>query len=171
MSIILHCISIKCCQLLLRYTINRIQISPGRLSGRPMTSKSVLQASRERLGTSPARPRSVRRVLEGGSGHQKDRRERFGSVPRRPKSLLSHARKRKKTTFCAQSVHEASLDHFFVNFGGFWICRQSLRTLESTAPASKNKGSALCAASRVAHALQPRKSTKIGPKTSNFATF
>ena len=136
-----------------------------------MTSKSVLQASRERLGTSPARPRSVRRVLEGGSGRQKDRRERFGSVPRRPKSLLSHARKRKKTTFCAQSGHEASLDQFFVNFGGFSTCRQSLRTLESTAPATKNKGSALCAASRVAHALQPRKSTKIGPKTSNFATF
>ena len=118
-------------------------------------------------GTSQERPE----ILEGGSGHQKDRRERFGSVPRRPKSLLSHARKRKKTTFCAQSVHEASLDQFFVNFGGFSICRQSLRTLESTAPASKNKGSALCAASRVAHALQPRKSTKIGPKTLNFATF
>ena len=154
-----------------RDTQNRLQISPGRLLGRPMTAKSVLQASRERLGTSPARSRSVRRVLEGGSGHQKDRRERFGSVPRRPQSLLSHARKRKKTTFCLQSVHEALLDQFFVNFNGFSICRQSLRTLESTAPASKNKGSALCAASRVAHALQPRKSTKIEPRTLKFATF
>ena len=152
-------------------TQNRLQIIPGRLSGRPMTSKSVLQASRERLGTSPARPRSVRRVAESGSGHQKDGLGGFGSVPRRPKSLLSRARKRKKTTFCAQSVHEASLDQFSVNFGRFSICRQSLRNLESTAPASKNKGWALCAASRVAHALQPRKSTKIGPETSNFATF
>ena len=118
-------------------------------------------------GTSQERPESPRRRL----GTPKKPAGKVRDMPRRPKSLLSHARKRKKTTFCTQSVHEASLDHFFVNFGGFWICRQSLRTLESTAPASKNKGSALCAASRVAHALQPRKSTKIGPKTSNFATF
>ena len=143
----------------------------GSSRGRPMASKSVPQAPRHRPSTSPARPRSIQRVPESGSGHQKDRLEGFGSVPRRPKSWLSRTRKRKKTTFCAQSVHEASLDHFFVNFGPVLICRQSLRTLESTVPASKNKGSALCAASRVAHALQPRKRTKIGPKTTNFATF
>ena len=135
-------------------TPHDIQERPAGVSGAsghvPGTFQERPESPRRRLGT-PKRPP--------------------GKVRERAKSLLSHARKRKKTTFCAQSVHEASLDQFFVNFGGFSICRQSLRTLESTAPASKNKGSALCAASRVAHALQPRKSTKIGPKTSNFATF
>ena len=122
------------------------------------------------LGVS-ARSRTFPGGLFGVPSRLRGLSGRSWNVPGRPKSLLSHARKRKKTTFCTQSVHEASLDQFFVNFGGFSICRQSLRTLESTAPASKNKGSALCAESRVAHALQPRKSYQIGPKTSNFATF
>ena len=136
-----------------RDTQNRDQISPGRLSRRPVASKSILQASREHLGTSPARPRRARRVPKGGPGHQKDRLGGLGSVLRRPKSTPSRARKRKQMTFCAQLVHEASLDQLFVNFALFSIRQQSLRTLESTAPASKNKDSALRAASRVAHAL------------------
>ena len=44
------------------------------------------------------------------------------------------------------------------------VFSQSLRTLQSTAHASKNRGSALRAASRVARAMLPRKTLKIDPK-------
>ena len=69
--------------------------------------------------TSPARSRSVRRVLEGGSGHQKDHGERFGSVPRRPKSLLSHARKRKKNDFLCAVCPPSIAGPIFCQF--WWI--------------------------------------------------
>ena len=126
---------------------------PGASGHVPGTFQERPESPRRRLGTPKRPPGKVRERAET------------------PKIIAEPRPEAKKTTFCAQSVHEASLDQFFVNFGGFSICRQSLRTLESAAPASKNKGSALCAASRVAHALQPRKKTKIGPKTLNFSTF
>ena len=59
-------------------------------------------------------------------------------------------------------MREATAEPFFVDFLGFSALLRSLRTLESTAPASKNEGSALRFASRVARALRPRKTTKIG---------
>ena len=126
---------------------------PGASGHVPGTSQERPESPRRRLGT-PKRP----------PGRVRERAET-------PKIIAEPRPEVKKTIFCAQSVHEASLDQSFANFGRFSICRQSLRTIESTAPASKNKGSALCAASRVAHALQPRKTTEIGPKTTNFATF
>ena len=133
--------------------------------------EGISGASRERLGASLARPGSAQEASKGAPGGQKARLGAPGSAPRRPKSIPSRVRKRKNRVFLAQRIRKAPSERFFIDFCRFSGFLQSLRTLESTAPASKNKGSALCAASRVAHALQPQKSTKIGPKTSNFATF
>ena len=80
-------------------------------------------------------------------------------------------RKTTQSIFHAQLVREAVSERIFDDFGRFWIDSPSLRTLESTAPASKNKGSALRTASPVAHTLQPRKTTKIDLKMSIFGQF
>ena len=80
----------------------------------------------------------------------------------------------KKSRFSRAGVRKASPKQFFVDFRQFSVFLQSLRTLESAAPASKNRGSALRAASRVARAMQPRKTMKIGskidPKSSEIAS-
>ena len=85
-------------------------------------------------------------------------------MPRRPKSTPSRVRERKNRVFSALCVREALSERFFVDFRRFLFFLQSLRTLESAAPVSKNRGSALRAASRVARAMQPRKTSKIDPK-------
>ena len=56
----------------------------------------------------------------------------------------------------------------FVEFDRFFVGPQSLRILESTAPASKNRRSARCAARPAAHATAPRKMTKIHPGIDHF---
>ena len=86
----------------------------------------------------------------------------------------SRVREQKNRVFFALRVRETSSKRFFVDFCRFSVLLRSLRTLESTAPASKNRGSALRAASRVARARQPRKTIKIGakinPKSSKIAS-
>ena len=149
-------------------TQNRVQIGSRTLLGRPVASKSVPKASQERSGTSAARPGSARRVPKGAPGRQKRRPGGSGSLSRRPKSMPSHARKRKHQVFRAQLVREAALERFRTDFGRFSVSLQSLRALESAAPASKNKGSALSGASPVAHAMQLKKTTKIDHQTSIF---
>ena len=126
--------------------------------------EGVSRASRERPGASPAPSGSARRVAKGDPGRQKGRPGAPGSAPRRPKSTPSRVRERKNRVFCVQRIRKASSERFFVDFRRFSLFRRSLRTLESAAPASKNRGSALRAPSRVARAMQPRKTTKIGPK-------
>ena len=66
------------------------QERPGGISGAPQ----------ERLGASPARPRSARRVTKGTPGRQKERPGASGSAPRRPKSTLSRVRERKNRVLC-----------------------------------------------------------------------
>ena len=67
------------------------------------------------------------------------------------------------------------MERFFVDFCRFSVFSQSLRTLRSTAHASKNRGSAHRAASRVARAMLPRKTLKIDPeiypKSSKISGF
>ena len=126
--------------------------------------EGVSEASRGRPGASPARRGSVRRVAKGAPGRQKGRPGAPGSMPRRPKSTPSRVRERKNRVFSALCVREALSERFFVDFRRFLFFLQSLRTLESAAPVSKNRGSALRAASRVARAMQPRKTSKIDPK-------
>ena len=69
----------------------------------------------------------------------------------------------------AQLVREPLSGRFFDELGRFSALSPRLRTLQSTAPASKNEGSAHCAARRVARTMSPRKTTKIeckiGPKS------
>ena len=86
------------------------------------------------------------------------------STKDRPDDGLQTGRTNTTRCFFAMLVHEAPSERFFVDFRRFSLFRRSLRTLESAAPASKNRGSALRAPSRVARAMQPRKTTKIGPK-------
>ena len=66
-------------------------------------------------------------------------------------------------------VREPSSGRFFDELGRFSTLSPRLRTLQSTAPASKNEGSAHRAARRVARTMLPRKTTKIeckiGPKS------
>ena len=152
-------------------TQNRVQIGSRTLLGRPVASKSVPKASQERSGTSAARPGSARRVPKGAPGRQKRRLGGSGSLSRRPKSMPSQARNRKNLFFRARLVREAVSERSRTNFGRLSVWLQSLRTLESTAPASKNKGSALSGASPVAHAMQLQKTAKIDHQTSNLAQF
>ena len=165
---------------------------PGDASGHPKSSQNrsrdplgtprgvqerpegVSGASRERPGASPARSGSARRVTKSAPGRQKGRPGAPGSAPRRPKSTPSRVRERKNRVFFVLRVGEASSDRFFIDCGRFSVFLQSLRTLESTAPANTKQGSALRAASRVARAMQPPKTTKIGfkidPKLSKIAS-
>ena len=95
-------------------------------------------------------------------------------MPRRPKLTPSCVRERKDRAFFVQRIRKASSERFVVDFRRFSLFRRSLRTLESAASASKNRGSALRAPSRVARAMQPRKTTKTGfkidPKSSKIAS-
>ena len=61
-------------------------------------------------------------------------------------------------------VRELSMGRFFDEMGRFSALSLRLRTLQSTAPASKNEGAAHRAARRVARAMLPRKTTKIDCK-------
>ena len=103
-------------------------------------------------------------VPNGAPGRQKGRPGASGSAPRRPKSTPSRIRGRKNRVVLALRVREASSERFFVDFCRFSVFSQSAKCLFRTTPASKNRGSALRAASLVARLLQPRKTSKIDPK-------
>ena len=126
--------------------------------------EGVSGASWEYLGASPACPGSARGVPESAPGRQKERPGALGSALRRLKSTPSRCHERKNRVFLARRVRKALPKQFFIDFPQFSVFLQSLRTLESAAPASKNRGSALRAASQVARARQPRKTIKIAPK-------
>ena len=126
--------------------------------------EGVSGASQEHPGASPASSGSAWRVSKGDRGRQKGHTGAPGSAPRRSKSTPSRVRERKNRVFFVLRVREASSEQLVVNFRRFSFFLQSLRTLESAAPASKNRGSALHAPSRIARTMQPRKTTKIGPK-------
>ena len=126
--------------------------------------QGVAGASRERLGAPPARPRSARRVPKGGSGRQRRPAGAPRSAPKQPKSTPSRVRKRKRQVFSTRRVREVPSERFFAVLCRFSVFSQCLRTLLSTAPASKIKGSAVCAASRVARATQPQNTSKIERK-------
>ena len=161
---------------------NRSKIDPQRRLGAPKSESKSLpgpsretpwreRASRRRLrsvsGASRSVPGVLRECLEnlkGRPGTQKGHTGAPGSAPRRSKSTPSRVRERKNRVFFVLRVREASSEQLVVNFRRFSFFLQSLRTLESAAPASKNRGSALHAPSRIARTMQPRKTTKIGPK-------
>ena len=133
-----------------------------------MACKSIPKASPERLGSVPERPRrppgvqgeSPRATGDARKGNLERLGARRGDQTRR--RVASESGKIKFSSCCAFAKHRRSnCLSFFVDS---LLFLQSLRTLESAAPASKNKGSALHAPSRVARAIQPRKTTKINPK-------
>ena len=110
------------------------------------------------------RPGSARRVPKGAPGRNTERPGPPASAPRERNSCQVASGSENIEFFFARRVHEASVDRCsiaFCQFSRFW---QSLRTLQSTAPVSKIKGSATCATSHVARAMLPRKTTKIDPK-------
>ena len=117
-------------------------------------------ASQKRLGASPERPSSTKRVPEVAPRHKKECQGASGSVPRRRKSRLSRTREGKHRTFFAWLAWEALSERCSLEFPHFCLVLPSPRTLESTAPAGKNEGSALGAASPVARAMAPQKTTK-----------
>ena len=130
-----------------KWTQNRCLDLLGRPRGVQEPPEGVSGATRERPGASPASSGSARRVAKRDPGRQKGRPGAPGSAPRRPKSTPSCARERKNRVFFALHVREASSKRFFADFRRFSVLLRSLRTLESTAPASKNRGSALRALS------------------------
>ena len=99
---------------------------------------------------------------------KKERPGRSESTPSRSKSTPSHFQEPKNQSFSTLLVRVSSSERSFVEFDRFFVGPQSLRTLESTAPASKNRGSARCAARPAAHATATRKITKIDPGTDHF---
>ena len=133
-------------------------------SGAQECPEGVSGASRERLGASPGRKGSAQGVTRGTLGRQEMRPGASRSAPRRPKSTPSRARERKNRVLVARPGCNAVSKRIFVDFCRFSVFSQSLRTLRSTAHASKNRGSAHRAASRVARAMLPQKATKIDPK-------
>ena len=70
-------------------------------------------------------------------------------------------RSNKRQRSYAQLVRERWSGRFFDELGRSSALSPRLRTLQSTAPASKNEGSAHRAARRVARTMLPRKTTKI----------
>ena len=158
------------------------KLAPGEAPGHPKLSQNrsrmshgarersegVSGAPRERLGTSPACPGIVRRVPKGTPGRQKERPGASGSAPGRPKATPSGIRERKNRIVFARLVCKASSEQFFVDFGRFLLRLQSLRTLESAAPASENEGSPLRAESRVARSTHPRKTMKNDARFGRF---
>ena len=82
----------------------------------------------------------------------------------------NHRRQRKNRVCFVQIVREALPKRFFVKFCRFMRFSQNPQTSFRTAHGGKNRGSALRAASPVACALQPRKTTenhrKIEPEPS-----
>ena len=70
----------------------------------------------------------------------------------------------KRQSSYALLVRELSMGRFFDEMGRFSALSRRLRTLQSTAPASKNEGSAYRAARRVARTMLPRKTMRIDCK-------
>ena len=140
----------------LRGIQNRVKIDPGILSGRPVAPKSVLGVTRGRLGSVTGGPGSSGRVpkmslwkqgiLLGCPGAP-------GSAPRQLKSTPIRHRERKIPVFFARLVRAGLSERFFDNFHRFSAFLKNVKSLFRTTPASKNRGSALRAASRVARAM------------------
>ena len=89
-----------------------------------------------------------------------------GSAPRQLISTRIRRRKRKSRVFFARLGRAGLSERFFDDFPRFSFFSQNVKSLFRTTPASKNRGSALRAASRVARASQLRKTSKIGQKWS-----
>ena len=145
-------------------TQNRSSDPIGTPRGAQEHSEGIPEASWKHLGAPPARPGIAREVPKSRPGRQEDRPGAPGSAPRPPTSTPSRARARKIRFFPARLVCEVSSQRFSVDFCTFSGFPLSLRTLQSTAPDGKIKGSTTCATSHVARAMLPRKTTKIDPK-------
>ena len=78
----------------LRGTPNRPQDTLGTLRGAQERPGGISEASRERLGASPACPRAAQAIPKAAPGHQKERPGTPRSVPRRPKLMPSRVRDR-----------------------------------------------------------------------------
>ena len=152
-----------------RGTQNRLKIASGTLSGHPVACKSVPKASRERLGSVPERPRRAPGV-PGGSPRAP--RDAIKGALERPGARRGDQNRRQvasgseKIEFFSHGSFAQAFrsDDSFHDFGQFSVFSQNAKSLFRTTPASKNRGSALRAASLDARLLQPRKTSKIDPK-------
>ena len=134
-----------------RRRLGALKIAPGTLSGHPVASKSVPKASRERLGSVLGRPwrgpGAPKKPLRVPREARKGALERLGARQGGQNRYQVASGSEKIEFFLAQRIRKAPSERFFIDFCRFSGFLQSLRTLESIAPASKNKGSALRAAS------------------------
>ena len=96
---------------------------------------------------------------------------RAGSAQERPRVRRSDQNRRQvvmgsdeRDSSDAWLVREPSLGCFFNETCGFWALSLCVRTLRSTAPASKNEGLAYRSARRGGRTTCPRKTTKIDRK-------
>ena len=133
------------------------------LRGAQERPEGVSGASRECLGASPTRPSIARRVRKGDPGRKKERSDSPRSVPGRRESTPSRIRERKNQVSLVRLVREAMAEQCFTVVYRFSAFSSSPRTLQSTAPASKNRGAPLRAGIQVAHAMEPRKTTEMDP--------
>ena len=127
----------------LKSSQNRSREPLGTPRGDQERPEGVSGASRERLGVSPARPGNARRVSKGAPGRQQGRPGASRSAPSRPKLTPRRARERKNRVFFARLVREASSERLVDDFRRFPSFSQTAKCVFRTAPASKNRGSAL----------------------------
>ena len=149
----------------------RCKIAPESTSGRPKRprdSQGRSGASPMHSGSAPQRPGSARRVPKSvpvkKTGAFTECPGAPGSAPRQLISTLIRRRDRKNRVFVAHLGRAGPSEQCFDDVCRFSVFSPNEKSLFRTTPVSKNKGSALRAASRVARATQPRKTTKIGPK-------
>ena len=151
-------------------TKNRSQEAPGApkidsksTSGRPGCFRVVLGASQSVPGAPRERPKGVPGEARGVPRSRRGSKKSAQEGPKPPQSMQNRSqiasesgKNAKNRVFFALRVREASSERFFVDFCRFSVFSQSAKCLFRTTPASKNRGSALRAASLVARLLQPR---------------
>ena len=165
---------------------NRSQISPRRLRGPPKTNenrswdvlrtsgggqerpKGASGASRKRLGASLVPPWHVRGTLGKPPGTHQNAQTRVLERPGACRDSQNRCQVasgvEKRESFYAVLVHEPSSGRFFGEKCRLSALLRRVRTLRSTAPAGKNKGSAHRAARRAARMTLLRKTMKIDPQ-------
>ena len=122
-----------------------------------MAAKSVQAASRERLGRFQEHPESLQRRLRTPEKAPRSTRERAEATRIDAKSCPGT----KNSSFSREARARSSIAVIFRRNLAILGLSAKSATLESTAPANKNEGSAVRATSRVARAMYPRKTTKI----------
>ena len=158
---------------------NRLRIALGTLLGAPEISPAAIlghfrgdlgcQGGPRRLPeASQARPGPLPEAAQGDPG---DARGGFGASRGRLRNVQATlarragAEKAARVCCCTRDLLEMyAQSGFSMIFARFSVGAREARPLRSIAPVSKNRGSTMRTASRVARATQPRKTLKIDPE-------